>query len=338
MEELKQLLREREMPTSGTKAELIQRLSSLLGTDEISDDDNDVFEEMSSTITPSIGYHPNSSLMQQNNDNVINLQRQVDELRSMLASAISVMQTFSQVPGFQHNVPRNVQSATDVEQSLNNATTSNVSSSSRPNNNCSVREIAETIPEFDPTNESSLSVEQFVERVESAIQAYQWEEKCLLLAVYSRIKGAARLWLDSLQNLHSNWKDFAIELKKEFASSQDEAEIHFKMISAVRKGDEKLTDYCFRIRALGKRYKLSEKAIVKYAREGLQNREIQFAIAAQKIESVRELREILNEYERNVSGKRVVKNVDTKNKFDDSMAKMTYNNLTKENLTNRLKI
>ncbi|KAI8116195.1 hypothetical protein CVS40_11685 [Lucilia cuprina] len=78
-----------------------------------------------------------------------------------------------------------------------------------------------------------------------------------------------------------------MELKREFAASQDEAEIHFKMISAVRKSDEKVTYYSFRICTLGKRYKLSEKPIV---REELQNREIEVDIAAHKIDSVKQLR------------------------------------------------
>ncbi|CAD6995211.1 unnamed protein product [Ceratitis capitata] len=68
--------------------------------------------------------------------------------------------------------------------------------------NYSVKEIAETIPDFDPTNDSSISVEQFVDRVSSAIEAYQWEEKCGLLAVYSPLKGAAKLWVNSTENMY----------------------------------------------------------------------------------------------------------------------------------------
>ncbi|XP_046811925.1 uncharacterized protein LOC124421142 [Lucilia cuprina] len=230
----------------------------------------------------------------------------------MLENTMNIFQTYVDI-NRQQNATSNVQHVGNMQRQHVN-TISNEYPNSRQNANYSVREIAETIPEFDPTNELSLSVEQFVERVDSAIQAYRWEEKCLLLAVYSKMKGAARLWLDSLQVLHSKWNDFSRELIKEFAASQDEAEIHFKMISAVRKSDEKVTDYCFRICALGKRHKLSEKAIVKYIREGLQNREIQVAIAAHKIDSVKQLREILSEYERNVSDKRILKTNDTKNK------------------------
>ncbi|XP_067635211.1 uncharacterized protein [Eurosta solidaginis] len=164
----------------------------------------------------------------------------------------------------------------------------------------SVKEIAETIPEFDPTNESSVSVEQFVERVNSAVQAYQWEEKCFLLAVYSRLKDAAKLWLDSTEKLYSSWSELSKCLCEEFSCVPDEADIHFKMSQTTRKPNESLLDYCFRIGALGKRFGLSESSIVKYARDGIKQREFQIAIAANRFSSMREFRQTVIDYSKNL--------------------------------------
>ena len=83
----------------------------------------------------------------------------------------------------------------DVE--ANDDSVSNVTQYRRINQRYSVKEIAETIPEFDPTNDMSLTAEQLVKRVNTARASYGWDEKSMLLAVYGKLKGVARLWLDA---------------------------------------------------------------------------------------------------------------------------------------------
>ncbi|XP_017488608.1 PREDICTED: uncharacterized protein LOC108376868, partial [Rhagoletis zephyria] len=183
----------------------------------------------------------------------------------------------------------------------------------------SVKEIAETIPEYDPTSESSLTVTQFVNRVDSAISAYDWDEKCLLLAVYSKLKGVARMWLDAAPTFHSNWPDLARALKNEFGCEFNEAEIHSKMASATRKQNEKIIDYCFRISGLGRRYGLTESAIIKYIRDGLKHRELQTAIAALKFNTIKEMREAIETYLQNVSSTKQFKNEYMSDRNKDSV-------------------
>ncbi|XP_049308554.1 uncharacterized protein LOC125777493 [Bactrocera dorsalis] len=229
LSEIKELLSERGLETEGHKNELILRLSEAVGADVI---------EFTQT----------------------NVQDQINELREMFTSVLQLMQSNS-------NTTTN-----DNVSNLNSfAEQARLESpSTRATKiNYSVKEIAETIPDFDPTSESSITVEQFVDRVNGAMSAYKWEEKCLLLAVYSRLKGAAKIWLNSTDKLYSNWNELSTKLCEEFSCIPDEADIHYKMSQAVRKPNENLLDYCFRVSALGKRFTLSESAIVKYARDGL---------------------------------------------------------------------
>ncbi|XP_037942537.1 uncharacterized protein LOC119675411 [Teleopsis dalmanni] len=136
---------------------------------------------------------------------------------------------------------------------------------SKDRNAHSIREIAEVLPEFDPTNEDSITATQFVERVEAVMSVYAWPEKSVLLAVYSRLKGVARMWVDASPRMHATWKEFSNELVTEF----------------------------------GRRHNLSEMAITKYAREGLKHRELQMAIASQKFVSVKEMREACENFLQN---------------------------------------
>ncbi|XP_050339157.1 uncharacterized protein LOC126765591 [Bactrocera neohumeralis] len=157
----------------------------------------------------------------------------------------------------------------------------------------SVKEIANTLPEFDPTNNASITVEQFIDRVDRVVEAYRWDEKFLLLAIYTRLRGVARMWLDASPTLHTTWENFANALRHDFGSDRDEAEIHFVMANATRKPKEIIKEYCFRVAALGIRYKLSEAAIIRYARVGLKHRELQQSISAVKFTTMKQgLREL----------------------------------------------
>jgi len=84
------------------------------------------------------------------------------------------------------------------------------------------------------------------------------------------------------------------------------------MTKAVRKQNEKISDFCFRISALGRRFKLSEAAIIRYAREGLKHRELQMAIAVMKFGSMKNMREVCENFLQNR-----VKSVDNRTRDDN---------------------
>ncbi|XP_049316662.1 uncharacterized protein LOC125779373 [Bactrocera dorsalis] len=188
-----------------------------------------------------------------------------------------------------NNVTTRIQSNGDISANGNISTNGNM-------RHASVREIANTLPEFDPTNNASITVEQFIDRVDRVEEAYRWDEKFLLLAIYTRLKGLARMWLDASPTLHTTWENFADALRHEFGSDRDEAEIHFVMANATRKPKEIVKEYCFRVAALGIRYKLSEAAIIRYARAGLKHRELQQSIAAMKFTTMKQMRDAIEDY------------------------------------------
>ncbi|XP_036334802.1 uncharacterized protein LOC118745459 [Rhagoletis pomonella] len=172
----------------------------------------------------------------------------------------------------------------------------------------SVKEIANTLPEFDPISDKSITVEQFIDHVNKVIEAYRWDEKFLLLAIYTRLNGVARMWLDASPVLHTTWADFANALKSEFGTTHDEAEIHFLMSNATRRPKERINEYCFRVSSIGVRYNLSESAIIRYIRVGLKHRELQQSIAAMKFNTVKQMRDAIEDYFVNRGGLYETKN------------------------------
>ncbi|GBP12096.1 hypothetical protein EVAR_73008_1 [Eumeta japonica] len=108
------------------------------------------------------------------------------------------------------------------------------------------------------------------------------------------------------ENLHERetpivWRDLVAALREEFGVEPDEVDISFKMQNATPKPDESINEYCFRMSALGKRNYLSEAAIIKYTREGLNHRELQIAIATIRFKTTKEMRATNYEYFSNMA-------------------------------------
>nr|XP_041631131.1 uncharacterized protein K02A2.6-like [Drosophila kikkawai] len=68
------------------------------------------------------------------------------------------------------------------------------------------------------------------------------------------------------------------------------------MANATRRSKETVKEYCFRISALGVRFKLSEAAVIRYVRAGLQHRELQNSIAAIHFSSMKKFRDAAESY------------------------------------------
>ncbi|XP_037930328.1 uncharacterized protein LOC119665079 [Teleopsis dalmanni] len=245
-----------------------------------------MYKELSTTgnkaeLVTRLTEHVNSSgvVLQFTNDNE-ELRGENEELRKQISELRQMVQ---QVAINQNNVRNNQHSTSEMPSRDRNA----------------IREIAEVLPEFDPTNEDSITATQFVERVEAVMSVYAWPEKSVLLTVYSRLKGVARMWVDASPRMHATWKEFSNELVTEFGCEYDEADIHYNMSRVVRRQNETITEFIFRVCALGRRHNLSEIAVTKYVREGLKHRELQMAIAPQKFVFVKEMREACEHFLQN---------------------------------------
>ncbi|XP_067616482.1 uncharacterized protein [Eurosta solidaginis] len=217
IDQLKSVLSQRNLATTGSRAELVQRLLDNNGSDEIEVQVPPVMSRANSNANVSAGS---------------NVQEQINELRGALDNIVALLQ--------QSVSNQNVQNEPSRESVTTPMTTTSLQSGNGRKE--SIKEISETIPELYPTNPQSLTVEQFTDRVSSVVQAYQFDEKCVLLAVYSRLRGVARMWLDAQPRVHTSWNDFSNDLVAEFGVHLDEAQIHRVMGENVRKSNERIND------------------------------------------------------------------------------------------------
>jgi hypothetical protein len=283
VDELRVLLRARNLASSGSRAELVQWLMEHEQSEEIEMPTVGLSSQQEDAITSQAAA-------------ISQLQGEMRELKNMMAQLVSMQTQNTAVTG-QANQPINQQNNTVVNTEVTSNERSCVGLATSNNmRQASVKEIANTLPEFDPSDDNAISVDQFVDRVNKVVDAYLWDEKFLMLAIYSRLKGPAKMWLDSSPILHTTWNNFANALRDEFGANPDEAEVHFSMASATRRPKETVKEYCFRMSALGVRYRLSEAAVIRYVRAGLQHRELQNSIAAIHVATMKELRDAAESY------------------------------------------
>ncbi|XP_043068710.2 uncharacterized protein [Drosophila bipectinata] len=278
VDQLRFLLRERNLAAAGTRAELVQRLVEFEDSEEVEIPSSGNMSQREESMTSQAAA-------------ISQLQNEMTELKNMMSQLMSMQRQNA-------DADTGASSQQRAEEVSRNVRGEDIPTLQAANNvrHASVKEIADTLPEFDPGDENAISVHQFIDRVDKVVGAYRWDEKFLLLAIYTRIKGPAKLWFDSSPVVHTTWRDFAQAMRDEFGTSPDEAEVHFNMANATRRAKETVKEYCFRMSALGVRYTLSEAAVIRYVRAGLQHRELQNSIAAIQFSTMKQLREAAESY------------------------------------------
>lgn len=116
----------------------------------------------------------------------------------------------------------------------------------------SLRDISDILPEFDPDSPASVDCPQFVDRVTRLFNAYGWDERMLVLAAQSKLRGNAKIWADTQTTVHQFWAEFYGQLKLNFPNNQTEANAHIAMVNATRKPSESISSYYHRMCAIAR--------------------------------------------------------------------------------------
>ncbi|XP_055905956.1 uncharacterized protein LOC129941366 [Eupeodes corollae] len=264
IKELKDELIKRNLPHNGTKRQLLQRI---LEYDNAQPKSTNISQETASTECSSNSFIDDDALRAREWDMIRREKDIIAKERQFLAQDRLLrekLMLFSK-----SSVPASEQRVHKIQ--------------------CSIREIADTIPSFSPSDITSMSAEAWVTRVENLRKVYEWEEKLLLMAAASKLIGPAKFWWDTLQESTISWEQLASGLKLNFPNRYNELEIHQELIKRVRRPDENIESYCFEVNMLGKRINLTEKSITQYILTGLNDREMSANLAASSFKDIPDL-------------------------------------------------
>lgn len=314
--ELQAVLKQKGLPTSGNKDVLIGRLNETMHeselenknlSDTISDGDQDetVVENMNqadspemeqadlSTSTPNIRNH-----RQENQRDHQSSERYQDVRENH--HFVNPSERFE----FEMEILRRERELMALERTLLERERSLAASSAgatpqqdqRPQRRFTIREIADILPEFNPIDKSVNSADKFIKRIRDLASVYDWDQKLVLFAAQSKLKGFAKSWNDNSSVVYQNFDDFAEDLVRDFPLRLNTADVHIELLNSVRANGESEIEYCYRMSALGRKGGLDEAAIVTYIRRGIQNSGLQNALSCVEITSINELHGAITRY------------------------------------------
>ncbi|XP_036347329.1 uncharacterized protein LOC118756687 [Rhagoletis pomonella] len=160
---------------------------------------------------------------------------------------------------------------------------------------CKARDVAELLPEFNPVSKTSLNSVQYIKRVETLKDAYCWNEKILIFAVQQKMRGPAKYWVDSLQEVFGTWQQFAKRFIDDFPCMVNSADVHIEMSRMKRQNNESPQEFFFKMQALGTKACMPENAIVRHVINGINDPDLKKKISNDYVQCTDLLRDI-NEY------------------------------------------
>lgn len=132
--------------------------------------------------------------------------------------------------------------------------------------------MIDILPEFNLSEDlSGLTAKQFVDRVNNLKEMFGWNDRLILLATATKLKGAAKLWFDSQMQVNHSWEKCSYKLMIAFPSIVNEADVHFQLSQRYKRANEDLDTYVFTMSAMAAKIKLSEPALCQYIMGGIRD-------------------------------------------------------------------
>uniref|UniRef100_A0A1I8NZF4 SAP domain-containing protein n=1 Tax=Stomoxys calcitrans TaxID=35570 RepID=A0A1I8NZF4_STOCA len=253
VEQLKDLLREKELPCTGLKAELVQRLTEAVKGDEV-------------FLSAGSSEYCSATSDEMVDDGAKMLQAQMNVLTDMMKNLISVVQTSVVNQNGENTFQRPA------------STTAPLHEFSVGNPIENVRDVASLLPEFDPLNNNSLNSIQFVRRVEMLKSAYRWSDNTILFVVQQKLLGSAKLWIDT-QEIFVTWEQFRNKFLQDFPCDENPASVHIKLSKSYRYANESPQEYFYRMVAIGRRGCLREEEVAHHIINGINDSDLRKVIS-----------------------------------------------------------
>lgn len=119
-------------------------------------------------------------------------------------------------------------------------------------------------------------------------------ENTLLFAVQQKMRGSAKYWVDSLQEVFVTWPQFVHKFLLDFPCIINEADVHLKMTQTKRHNNESGQEYYYRMLALGAKGGLSDASICRHIINGVNDPDLRKKISNEYMRCQDLLRDITN--------------------------------------------
>lgn len=147
----------------------------------------------------------------------------------------------------------------------------------------------ESVPTFDP-KERKYRITQWIQRLEQLQKIYKWNENSLIYHMQARLRGTAKAWYDTLENIPTTWIEWKAVLEKMFTVPGQLATDIEHMRQRVKKKEETYEEYFFAKLSLLRPCGLQPEAQVGYIIDGIMDRTIRINAYGRGFQTPEELR------------------------------------------------
>lgn len=173
----------------------------------------------------------------------------------------------------------------------------NVSNTSTNHTTVNSEILEKSFPEFDPGNSTGLNAIQWIRKVEGLADLYDWDDRTLLYCAMTKLKGAAKFWLDGIQQRITNWRAFRDELERSFPTFLDDVDVHRNLSTRMKKVNESYECYIYEMKAISSHGNVTEHSVIKYIIKGLHDKELAKLLAMQPYTTIQDLLVRIKQYE-----------------------------------------
>ena len=89
-------------------------------------------------------------------------------------------------------------------------------------------DIANLLPSYEPTALTSLNAIQFIKKIEKLRQIYSLDDRMILIALTSKLQGAAQIWFRTVQDKIESFNEFSSQFKL-----KSEVDVHEKLTNYI---------------------------------------------------------------------------------------------------------
>lgn len=192
---------------------------------------------------------PADTSVEQRNDSVNLLTRNMEQMSQMLINLTQNMVTFT-------NTPSNPIPSTS-------------------------RQMSQPIPPYDPSDELG-SIGKYIRNLEQLRSINNWDEAMLIYIATSNLKGLARTWYNSQKKLDFTWDEWKDLLYTAFPEEVDYEKLLTKIVSRIKRPEEDMLTYFYEKMALMEAFNFEDKIMVNLLIGGLKDTHLQAAAKAGK--------------------------------------------------------
>ncbi|KAJ8911004.1 hypothetical protein NQ315_011269 [Exocentrus adspersus] len=148
----------------------------------------------------------------------------------------------------------------------------------------------------------SLTVRQWLRKIDSVAQLYNWDDRAKIFAVIDRLSGNAKSWYDCQTDIESNdWDTWKEKLISAFPSSKGIAANLKEFINIERKSNEDVVSFYYAKLKLGKHCELPDHVIADVVISTLNDSIMKASAYAAGCRTTGQLLQFLTEYNSNTS-------------------------------------